>query len=231
VITTGQPRRAASPSIDLHTAGAPCAYTTADVEPPSSRDAAWGGGGIIAADMHRGTWKACRKLSENQTQLDPRAAPPSALRPPPRPPPPSPARAARRLSRPLVCAWRPRVTAQVDLSGVGRSCVDGAVQWAPREPMTVPWSKVGGRRALPRSPSIWRTPWHRGGAALDHEGVRIGRGPKGRVRPRLAAHARRPFGTDCPCAPVAVKACPTYQCCSLRMSRPNITNSKFVYDC
>ena len=28
----------------------------------------------------------------------------------------------------------------------------------------VPWSKVGGRRALPRSPSIWRAPWHTVGA-------------------------------------------------------------------
>ena len=72
----------------------------------------------MAADMHRSTWKACRKPSENQTQLDPRGAP--ALRPRPRAPPlPPPGevaapcrracgrralRAARRLSRPLVCA-------------------------------------------------------------------------------------------------------------------------------
>ena len=80
--------------------------------------------------------------------------------------------------------------------------MDGAVPWAPREPMTVPWSKVGGRRALPRSPSIWRAPWHRGGAALDHEGVRIGRGPKGRVRPRLAAQLGGLSERMCPCAPV-----------------------------
>ena len=55
VITTGQPRRAASPSIGLYTTGAPGAYPTADVEPPSSRDAAWKrGDGLMAADMHRG---------------------------------------------------------------------------------------------------------------------------------------------------------------------------------
>ena len=55
VITTGQPRRAAIPSVDLSTKGAPGAYTTADVEPPSSRDAAGGrGDGLMAADMHRG---------------------------------------------------------------------------------------------------------------------------------------------------------------------------------
>ena len=136
-------------------------------------------------------------------------------------------RAARRLSCPLMCAWRPRVTAQVDLSGVGRSCVDGAVPWAPREPMTVPWSKVGGRRALPRSPSIRRAPWHRGGAALDHEGVRIGRGPKGRVRPRLAAQLGGLSERIAPVHPSS-EGLPNIQCCSLRMSRPNITNSKFV---
>ena len=51
VITTGQPRRAANPSIDLYTTRAPGAYTTADVEPPSSRDVAWGGNGLMAADM------------------------------------------------------------------------------------------------------------------------------------------------------------------------------------
>ena len=91
MITTGQPRRAAIPSVDLYTTGAPGAYTTADVEPPSSRDAAWGGGGgIIAADMHRGTWKACRKPSENQAISSTLAArvtalslacPPPSLRP------------------------------------------------------------------------------------------------------------------------------------------------------
>ena len=44
----GTARRAAIPSIDLYTTGASGAYTTADVEPPSSRDAAWRrGGGLI----------------------------------------------------------------------------------------------------------------------------------------------------------------------------------------
>ena len=41
---------------------------------------------------------------------------------------------------------------------------------------------------LPRSPTISpRSGELRGGTALDHKGVRIGRGPKGRVRRRLAA--------------------------------------------
>ena len=41
--------------VDLYTTGAPGAYATADVEPPSSRDAAWKrGDGLMAADMHRG---------------------------------------------------------------------------------------------------------------------------------------------------------------------------------
>ena len=115
VITTGQPRRAASPSIDLYTTGAPCAYTTADVEPPSSRYAAWGGGGIIAADMHRGTWKACRKLSENQTQLDPRAAPPSAL--PRAPPLPPPGEAAAPCGQPTLTPARVRVASSRDSAG------------------------------------------------------------------------------------------------------------------
>ena len=118
MITTGQPRRAAIPSVDLYTTGAPGAYTTADVEPPSSRDAAWGrGGGIIAADMHRGMWKACRKPSENQAISSTLAARVTALSlacPPPLSPPGEVAapcrracgrralRTARRLSRLLV---------------------------------------------------------------------------------------------------------------------------------
>ena len=72
-------------------------------------------------------WKACRKPSENQTQLDPRGArhrPPPSPRAPPslrpaRRPRRAAARAARRLSRPLVRARGvlacPR---QVGLSGI-----------------------------------------------------------------------------------------------------------------
>ena len=213
VITTGQPRRAASPSIDLYTAGAPGAYTTADVEPPSSRDAAWGGGvGIIAADMHRGTWKACRKLSENQTQLDPRAAPPSALRPPPSLP--------RACGPPTLKPARVRVASSRD--GAGGSEWGGkelrgwrrtSVPWAPREPMTVPWSKVGGRRALPRSPLISLdlessvAPWGRrpGSRGCAHRAGAQRSGASEAGRSRSAA-----FRNGLPLCTRPVKACPTY---------------------
>ena len=142
VITTGQPHRAASPSIDLYTTGAPGAYATADVEPPSSRDAAWKRGMDSWPQICTGgyPWKACRKPSENQTQLDPRGArhrPPPSPRAPPslrpaRRPRRAAARAARRLSRPLVRAWRPRVPAAGGSEwDPKRSCMDGAVPWAP----------------------------------------------------------------------------------------------------
>ena len=120
-------------------------------------------------------WKACRKPSEESNSARPsRAAPPSAF--PPRAPLPPPGeaaapcrracgrrslRAARRLSRPLMCAWRPRVTAQVDLSGAGRSCVDCAVPTPYHKHPgrsgayeCVPWSKVGGRRAQAAPPTL-----------------------------------------------------------------------------
>ena len=164
VITTGQPRRAAIPSVDLYTTGAPGAITTARCGAAFQPRCSHGRGGWThgAADMHRGyPWKACRKPSENQTQLDPRGA---RHRPPPSPraPPPSARRGGRAVPprvRPAdsharsyargVLAWRQ----QVGLSGMGRgvawmgtpgayTCICAVEQgWLPRS---------GGRRRWPR---------------------------------------------------------------------------------
>ena len=79
MITTGQPAvpRSQVSTSALRARRAPIyeLYTTADVEPPSSRDAAWlhGGGWTQGRrNAQGGAWKACRKPSENQNQLGPR---------------------------------------------------------------------------------------------------------------------------------------------------------------
>jgi hypothetical protein len=107
--------------------------------------------------MCRGSSSACRKPSENRTQLDPRRARPPPSRAPPHPPPGEAAAPCRRACGPRpacgpgagvasprcrdsharscargVLTWRRRS----GLSGKGRSCAEGAVPWGtPRELM------------------------------------------------------------------------------------------------
>jgi hypothetical protein len=150
----------------------------ADVEPPSSRDAGRGGGndcrrcagvpGVRAVSPPR------IELSSTLAQraLRPPARPPPSVARRRRPrraavraacalhaawrrrgepalPTFTPARARAAVSHARSCAWRPRVAAQVRLSGMGRSCVDGAILWAPREPIPASGARVAAAAAGP----------------------------------------------------------------------------------
>jgi hypothetical protein len=145
----------------------------ADVEPPSSRDAGRGGGNDCrrCAGVPR-----VRAVSPPRIELSSTLAA-RALRPPARPPPTlrparrprrAAARAARalraarrrrdepalpRLSRPLVCPWRPRVAAQVRSEWKGKELRGWRrTMGGPGEPRpaSVLWSKGGGRLRWPR---------------------------------------------------------------------------------
>jgi hypothetical protein len=154
---------ATTPDSSHYTKGAPGTYT-------SRRGAAF------QPRCREGRWSDCRRcagvprvraVSPPRIELSSTLAA-RALRPPARPPPftrrggravpprvrPAPcvrpgagvASPRCRDSHARSCAWRPRVAAQVRLSGKGRSCADGALPWCSGSlPACVPWSKGGGR--------------------------------------------------------------------------------------